>query len=573
MSNKNITSNAGFNKPTFKALLFWALPAAFLLIFFYQPMVAIFRLIFNSPQGNNLSSINWHEIWRLLGFTLFQATLSTLLTLLLGIPAAHLFSHFDFRGRKFMRLLTALPFILPTVVVAAGFNALLGPRGWVNLLLMGIFGLEQAPVTFLNTFPAILLAHVFYNTTIVIRIVSNAWAGMDRQLTQAAQMLGAKPGRVFREITLPLLLPAIASSTLLVFLFNFTSFGVILMLGGPQFATLEVAIYTQAFHMLNLPMAGMLSIIQLTCTLLITIFHNRLNLVRQGKMRARSQAENTRKPKTVGEKIWVAVLILVLIVLITSPLLGLVLRSFTRLDAERGDRGNIEVGFTLAYYRELFFNRRSSLFYVPPVEAVWNSLRYSFVTVLISTMLGLLVAYALNQGSFLNRLADPLFMMPLGASAVTLGLGFIITFNHPFWTQAKFPLLIPIAHSLVALPFVVRTLLPALQNIPLSLRQAAKMLGASPLQVFREIDLPILLRAMLVSAIFAFTISMGEFGASSFLSTPETPTIPVAIFRYISQPGALNYGQALAMSSILLLTCSSGIWLIEKIRLPGEEVF
>jgi thiamine transport system permease protein len=187
--------------------------------------------------------------------------------------------------------------------------------------------------------------------------------------------------------------------------------------------------------------------------------------------------------------------------------------------------------------------------------------------------LGLLVAYALKQHAAINRWIDPLFMLPLGASAVTLGLGFIIVFNTPPWNSPDFPLLIPIAHSLIALPFVVRSLLPALRSIPQSLRQAAIALGASPLRVFREVDLPILMRALLVSIVFAFTISLGEFGASSFLSTPNNPTIPIAIYRYISQPGALNYGQALAMSTLLMLVCAAGIWAIEKIRLPGEEVF
>jgi len=561
------------NTPDKRALLLWLLPGAFLLFFFYQPLLAIFRLIFSAQFRSGWDGITLQKVLQPLGFTVYQAALSTLFTLALGLPSAYVFSHYNFPGKKILRLLVSLPFILPTVVVAAGFNALLGPRGWINLGLMALLNLEEGPIRFLNSFPAIIIAHVFYNTTIIIRIVGAAWSGLNERFLQAAAMLGAKPARAFREVTLPLLSPAIAAAALLVFLFDFTSFGVVLMLGGPKFATLEVSIYTQAFHLFNLPMAGLLSLIQLICTLGISIAHNRLSTHKSSALSPRSESANLRKPKTWQEKAFISILLLVLFTLVLAPLLGLGLRSVVKLEAARGERGQVEAGLTLDYYRELFENRQGSLFYVPPITAIRNSLFYSSLTVLITLVLGTLVAYALNQVSKMNRWIDPLFMLPLGASAVTLGLGFIVVFNTPTWSNPAFPILIPIAHSLIALPFVVRTLAPAIRNIPQSLRQAAGMLGASPLQVLREVDLPILRRSLLVSAVFAFTISLGEFGASSFISTPDNPTIPVAIYRYISQPGALNYGQALAMSTLLLIVCSLGIWLIEKLRLPGEEVF
>lgn len=553
--------------------LLWFLPLIFLGIFFYQPLVAIFRLIFSPQFASGWEAFSWSSLLRPLSFTFGQASLSTLLTLVLGLPSAYIFSHYRFRGKSALRLLSALPFILPTVVVATGFNALLGPRGWVNLLLMTLFGLEKAPIQFVNTFGAILIAHVFYNTTIMIRIVSNAWANHDQRLDQAAKMLGAKPWQVFKEVTLPLLSPSILAASLLVFLFNFTSFGVVLMLGGPGFETLEVAIYTQAFHRFNLPIAGLLSIIQLICTLGITIFYNRVSRKQLASNAQNIQKITPRKTQTLGEKVWVVVVVIVLIALIVSPLAALIARSFARLEPARGERSGFDYGLTIAYYQELFTNRQGSIFYVPPIEALKNSLTYAGITILITLFLGISLAYALTHSSWASRLLDPLIMLPLGASAVTLGLGFIIVFNSASWNNPNLPLLLPIAHALVALPFVIRSLMPTIRKIPNSLRQAASILGASPIQVFREVDLPLLTRSILVSMIFAFTISLGEFGASSFITTPDNPTIPVAIYRYISQPGALNYGQALAMSTLLLLVCSTGIILIEKLRLPGEEVF
>ncbi len=269
----------------------------------------------------------------------------------------------------------------------------------------------------------------------------------------------------------------------------------------------------------------------------------------------------------------VVVLIIILFTLLVSPLAALALRSVVKLEANRGERGVIQQGFTLQYYRELWVNRRGSVFYVPPIDAARNSLVFALITIGITAILGTLVAYALNQPSRINRFLDPLLMLPLGASAVTLGLGFIIVFNHPPFSEIAFPILLPIAHSLVALPFVVRTLGPALQSIPQSLRNAARVLGARPLRVWREVDLPLLAPSILVSMIFALTISLGEFGATSFLTRPQYPTLPIAIYRYISQPGALNYGQALAMSTLLMIVCAAGILLIERFRLPGKELF
>jgi len=269
------------------------------------------------------------------------------------------------------------------------------------------------------------------------------------------------------------------------------------------------------------------------------------------------------------QKLLVGTVALTLGTLLVLPLVGLGLRSITRFDANRGERGVVTTGFTTAYYQELFINRRNSLFYVPPATAALNSLMYAGAAVVFALLLGTLAAYALSKRQAVNHWLDPLLMLPLGASAVTLGLGFLLVFNHPPFDVRNFPLLIPIAHSLVALPMVVRTIQPALASIPPNLPQAAAVLGASPWQVWAKVELPIILRPLLVGAIFAFTVSLGEFGATSFLARPEYPTLPIAIYRYLAQPGALNYGQALAMATLLMLVCGISVALLERLKLPG----
>ena len=367
-----------------------------------------------------------------------------------------------------------------------------------------------------------------------------------------------------------MLRPSLIAAALLVFLFDFTSFGVILILGGPQFETLEVAVYTQALSFLNLPIAGLLSLVQIICTLAITWVYTRLAGGMNIPLLPRLKGEGVRLPRLPREKIIVTVIVVFLILLQVFPMAALVSRSVTRLEADRGERGTVQTGFTLDYYRELFINPNNSIFYVPPAKAALNSLLYAAVTVLISLTFGLMAAFALTRVKRGRWLMDLAIMLPLGTSAVTLGLGFIVTFNHPPLDVRSFPLLIPFAHSLVALPFVVRTVQPVLASIPASYRQAAEVLGATPWQVWTKVEAPIISRAALVGAIFSFTISLGEFGATSFLARPDRPTLPIAIYRYLSQPGAMNYGQAMAMSTILLLVCGVAIAILEKIQSASE---
>ena len=559
-------------KNTIRTLSLWFVPILFLLVFFFYPLGATFNLVFQEILQNGLSVIKWARIMRPLGFTFYQAFLSTILTLCLGLPAAYVFGRFIFPGKTLLRVLATIPFILPTVVVAASFNALLGPRGWMNLFLMNLFDLSAPPINVLNSLFAILIAHLFYNTTIVLRMVGSALEQLDPRLEEAARSLGASPFKAFWEVTLPLIKTPVLAAALLVFLFDFTSFGVILLLGGPGFATLEVEIYTQALYMLNLPLSGVLSIIQMICTLVITIVYTQLNRRINVGLNPRLKGENLRPVKTRMQRLMVIVILVMLVSLLVLPLTALAARSFTRLEANRGDRSEVQTGFTLAYYQELFINRRGSLFYVPPIKAALNSLIYALETVLFSVFLGLLAAYALSKKNRFNRILDPLLMLPLGTSAVTLGLGFIIVFTKPPLDVRSFPLIIPFAHSLVALPFVVRTLQPAIMSIPHSLQQAASVLGASPWKVWREIDFPIIFKAGVVAAIFSFTISLGEFGATSFLTRPEVPTLPVAIYRFLSQPGGLNYGQAMAMATLLMFVCGLSIYLLEKYN-QGDNLF
>ena len=548
------------SSPIWRRSGLWALPLAFLGYFFFVPLFRIFSLALGKLSAG-FGQVG--TVFDVLGFTLYQAALSTLLTFAIGLPAAYLFARYNFWGKSVLRALIAVPFLLPTVVVAAGFNALLGPRG----MFASLFGLTNFP--FMGTLSAILIAHIFYNTTIVVRIVGNALASFDRRLEMAAIALGADPQQVVRHVWLPLLWPSILAAGLLVFLFDFTSFGVILLLGASKFSTLEVEIYSQAVRQLNLPLAALLALIQLVCTLIVSILYSYVTRRYVRPLAPRSAQSNLRRPTTLSEKFFVGGLATALFVFFVFPLVALPFRSVVRLEADRGQRGQLQTGLTADYYEELFINRRGSVFYVPPIQAALNSLLYAGATVGLSLLLGFPAALALARPTRLETVLDPLIMLPLGSSAVMLGLGFLLTFGR--WLSS--PLLVPVAHTLVALPFVIRALQPAIAAIPERMHQAAAVLGASPRQVRQAIDLPLLRRAILAAGIFAFTVSLGEFGATLLIARPEYPTIPVAIQRFLSQPGGLNYGQAMAMASILLVLATVSILLIEKLRLPNVGEF
>lgn len=543
--------------------LVFLLPVLFLGIFFFYPLVEILTLSL-APDGK-LDLSPFHALFtdayyaRLLAFTTGQALLSTLLTLLVGMPAAYVFARYSFRGKSLLRALATVPFVLPTMVVAAAFTALVGPQGHLNRWLMALFGLDSAPIQLQHTLALVLIAHVFYNAAVVVRILGGFWANLDPRIEEAARVLGAGSWRTFVEITLPILLPAIVASSLLVFLFCFTSFGVILVLGGPQLATIEVEIYYQAVPLFNLPLAATLSIVQMVFTFVIMAAYTRIQARAAVPLDLRPTEATQRRPALWWERLIVWTCLGGLMILLLTPLLALVLRSFT-----------LEGEATLRYYEALFTNPLQSFFYVPPAEAIRNSLLVAGTTVILSVCLGLISAYLLSgRPSRIKALLDPLFMLPLGTSAVTLGFGYIVALDQPPLNLRASPVLLPLAHTLVAFPFVVRSMLPSLRGMNPHWRQAASVMGASPLRVIREIDLPIVARALLVGAVFSFTVSVGEFGATLLIARPNFPTMPVVIYRLLGAQGALNQGQGLAMSTLLMLVCVLGFVLIERFRV-GE---
>lgn len=545
-----------------RQLALLALPTLFLAVFFVQPVAAIV-LRGLAPDGaldlGRLAEIVTDPaVRRVAWFTLWQALASTALTLALALPGAYALSRLDFRGRRTVSALVLVPFVLPTVVVGSAFLALLGPRSPVNSLLVTVLGDAAPTLDLRRTVVAILIAHAFFNYAVVVRTVGGAWANLDPRLEDAARSLGASRWRAVREVSLPLLRPAIAASAAIVFLFTFTSFGVVLLLGGPGLATIEVEIHRATVQLLDLPLASVLALLQLLAVTAALVVYGRLQR-RAVPRTPRPSSEVLHRPATPGERRFLRANLAVVAVLLVAPPAVLVERAFAVGD-----------GYGLGHFTGLATQARGTVLAVAPLEAVRNSLLFAVAAAVLALVIGTCTAIAVTgRRGRLTALVDRGLMLPLGTSAVTIGFGFLISLDRPPFDLRGSPLLVPIAQALIATPFVVRSLVPAIEAIDHRLRDAAATLGASPRRVWREIDLPIVARTALVATGFAFAIAVGEFGATVFVARAELPTVPVAIFRALGRPGAANFGQAMALSTILLVITATALLVIDRFRV-GE---
>ena len=509
-----------------------AIPAAFLAVFFVYPLASIFERGLTQSDGLAWPSdvLFSQDTAQIVWFTIWQAAASTALTLVAGLPLAWVTARLRFRGRGLVRALVVVPFVLPTVVVATAFLTLLPPR----------FDRGLVPI---------LLAHVFFNVAVVVRIVGGYWARLDPRLWDAAATLGAAPARRFRELTLPALRPALAASAALTFLFCFTSFGIVVILGGPTRLTLEAAIYDQAARAFDLRAAAVLSLLQLAAIAIVIVVSSRLE-ARAGLVAPLApEASAARRPRG-HERIALVAILSGGAVLLGAPLLALVERSLAT-----------PTGAGFGFYRVL--GRETPTLLVTPWHAIVNSIAYATAATLIALVIGSLTALAAAGGS--TRWLDTAVMLPLGASAVMLGYGFLIAFDTAPLDFRGSLWLIPVVQALVATPFVVRILIPALRAVDPRLRDAASMLGATPGRVRSEIDIPLVLRPLGIAAGLAFAISLGEFGATVFLARSDHPTLPVAIFRFLGRPGAENQGAAAALCVVLMAVTATAVLTAERL--------
>ena len=531
-----------------------AAPLVVLVLFFLYPVTGMVARGFwpdgRFDPGGVLDVLGRPRVHRVLWFTLWSAGIATVLSVLLGVPTAFVLHRLRFPAVGLARALVMLPFVLPTVVVGVAFRQLIVPSGPLGALHLD------------GTAAAIVAALVFFNISVVVRTVGAFWEGLDHRVEEAAATLGARPLRVFATVTFPALLPGIASAATVVFLFCSTAFGVVLTMGGLRYANVETEIYLLTTQELDLQAAAALSILQVVVIIALLALSAR---TRRGPAAARA-VRRPRRPRARDTVLllWAAAVVAFLL----TPLVSLTLASL-----DTGD------GWALTHYRQLQTTGEGNALLVPVTTALWTSLRIAVVAASLALVLGTAVALLVSRrwrtrrGRRLNAAFDGAFMLPLGVSAVTLGFGFLITLDRPPLDLRTSSLLIPIAQAMVALPLVVRTVAPVLGSIDDRQREAAASLGAGPLRVLLAVDLPVAWRPLLAATGFAFAVSLGEFGATSFLARDDNPTLPVVIYQLISHPGEANFAMAMAASVVLAATTAAVVLLVERLRVGSVGAF
>lgn len=530
-----------------------ALILTFLTLFFAWPVGAmLFRGITDDSGALNLSTfgevVTTGRTWAIAGHTLAMALAGTVGSVIFGIPAAYILYRTDFPGRTILRSVALVPFVLPTVVVGVAFRALLGTNG-----PLGFLGLDQ-------TSGAVVAAMIFFNISLIARQVGGLWQMLDPRTVEAARSLGASRARAFFTITLPAITPAVGASAGLVFLYCSTAYSLVRTLGTPGVGTLETEVFRQTQTFLDLRTAAVFSALQVVFVLASVWLTQRLAHRTTTALRLQ---QPHRQKLSRADWLPLSVTVFAVVVIILWPMFSLVERSLATDDD----------GYGLHNYRLLATSSGSGFAGgATAAQALEHSLKIALDATMICLVMSILIALLLTRRVKSRLLArgqqwlDVFIMLPMGVSSVTIGFGFLVSIHAWNPNLGQSGMLVPLAQAVVALPLVVRSLIPILTAVDPRQRHAAAVLGASPARVFRTIDGPYLLRAVGLAAGLSFSVSMGEFGATSFLASPDYQTLPIYIVRLLSRPGADNFGMALAAAVVLGVVAAIALLLGERIR-------
>lgn len=511
----------------------WLAPAAFLAAFLAYPLVVLVSTTADGADASAaLDRLLSPGLWSVAALAALQALLSTVLALLIGLPIANVVSRYRYRGRALAQALVTVPFVLPTVVVALAFRSLFGN------------GVPQG-------FALVVAAHAYVNLAVVVRIVGAQWAQHEPDYEYVARTLGATRWTAFVDVTLPSLRPAIVSSAAVVFVFSFTSLGIVLLLGDASTRTLESQILRQTSVLLDFPGAAITALVQLIIVSVVLIGGSLLS--RRSPTRRMRPATLLPLPASGLARAAVRLTALVAALLVLAPVAALVVASLRTAGS-----------WTTVWWRSMGSVDAGTTRIGSPVSAVGTSLTYALITAVVAALIGGLAAMAVVVPGR-TRVVAVLAMVPLGVSAATLGLGTLLAFGRPPIDLRSTALLIPIAHALVAVPLVVAVVAPSLRGTDARTMRVAASLGARPSRAFATAYGPVLRVVMLASAGLAAAVSLGEFGAASFLARAGSPTVPVQIVRLLGRPGEQSTGVAAVLAVILVAVTLAIVLLVDRL--------
>jgi len=510
-------------------------PTLGLLVFYAWPLATLVAEAVTATAITD--TLGRGSTWKVIWFTAWQAVVSTLATIVVGLAPAYVLARYEFRGRTVLvGLLTAM-FVLPTVVMGAAFLALL-------------------PDSLDRTVWAVIGVHVVFNLAVVVRVVGSLWEHLPTDMEAAAATLGASRWKVATQISLPLVRPAMTAAATIVFLFTFTSYGVIRVLGAPGTRTIEVEVWRRATQLGDIGGAAVLAVLQLVALIAIVSWST-VAQRRHAQAIGLLPTSGRRRPRTAGERRFVALVAGVALVVAAAPLAALVVRSFSTPTgwsaAAWSDLGEAEI-------------RPGIRIGIDPVDAIVNSLTNAAWATSAAVVIGALASLAIVAAGRAGRALDGGLMLPLATSAVTIGFGMLITFDTaPVDWRASW-WLVPVGHALIAVPFVVRTCVGVLRSVDPAMGMAAATLGASPVRAWRSTVVPYLWRPLVVGAALATAISLGEFGATSFLSRSGGETMPIAIEQLLDRTGSILQAQGFALATLLAATTVILVVIVERLQ-------
>lgn len=496
-----------------KKIIFNLVPIIFVGTFLIYPLF----LLFSKFPVWNISQVLSKNA-AIIRFTAFQALLSAFLTMLLGIPGAYLFARTKLPkvAKSFLKSASMVPFVLPGISMAIGFLLTFGNNGIVNWIL-SFFNLK---IRILYTFTAVLIGHVFYNFPLFIRIVGDAFERIDRNFLEMANIEGASRFKRFWYIELPLIAPAVGAAFSLSYLYCFTSFAVVLILGGIKYSTIEVSIYMYLKVLLDFESALALTLFQM---IFVTSVSFVFLILSSKSQQSFGEALKEEKPR------WSYFYIAVVGLFVFLPLSMASLGGFLKY-------GGI---FTLENFRNLF---SQSAEWIIGANA-WSVIIYS---VLLSSIvggcvciLGLVSSYAsIRYRSFLSILT----YLPVAISPATMAFGMIL-FEAP---QA---IKLGGIYILISLPLVHSSLQNVWRSFPKEIEEASKIDGCGSVKRFFKIILPVFKKELLGTFAFCMAIALGEITATIILSEGQLTTLSVATYKLFS---TRHIGEAQALNSILM---------------------
>ena len=527
-------------------------------LFLIYPLFDIFHYSFVDKETGEFSFSNWIQFFskkyylRAFANSMFVSIPTTFISMILGIPLAFFTTRYRIFGSTFLTTLSVLALLSPTFIGAYSWITMLGKNGFLRNLFqsMGV-NLPQiyGPL-------GIILANSLQYYPFISLMTAGALMTIDRSLEEASENLGARPTRIFFDVTLPMVIPSVTGGALIVFMMSLSNFGTPMIIGGNYLVLPTLAYNLFTSEISETPgMASTVSIILMLCASIVIILQQWLATRRKY---ASMLVNRPMVKKLKGlRSVFAHGLCYSIVSISILPLAVIVYYSFRKTSGPV-----FKPGFSLSSYQQIFFD-------VP--KTVTNSFLYSLSAVLLIAAVGTLLGFVIaRKKSKVVQTLDSLLMIPYMVPGTVLGIGFIVAFNKPPIYLTGTSVIIILTYFIRRLPYSVRSAASILKQIDPALEEAGINLGSPPGRTFRTITLPLMQGGIISGAIMSWVTSMNELSASILLYVGQTMTMPIKIYLLVVDG---FFGTASAMSTILLFVTGVSMYIVNKYFNRDNETF